>query len=166
MMDFYEEHSGDKQLKKDLLGVVCESGGRQCNEDLLGVVQEVIRRQVAIGGSLMRSTVQEIIWRQVAIEGSVRRSAGGHLAAGSYMRIAQAQCRWSSGGKYKGGGRLCNPRISIRSSRGSTCRDTLEERRIYFSFIPNQNEHLAKAIPEKKQNFAWVFSKNHKKPLY
>ena len=147
MMDFYEEHSGDKQWKKDLLGEVCESGGRQCNEDLLGVVQEVIRRQVAI-------------------EGSVRRSAGGHLAAGSYMRIAQAQCRWSSGGKYKGGGRLCNPRISIRSSRGSTCRDTLEERRIYFSFIPNQNEHLAKAIPEKKQNFAWVFSKNHKKPLY
>ena len=147
MMDFYEEHSGDKQLKKDLLGVVCESGGRQCNEDLLGVVQEVIRRQVAIGGSLMRST-------------------GDHLAAGSYRRIGQAQCRWSSGGKYKGGGRLCNPRISIRSSRGSTCRDTLEERRIYFSFIPNQNEHLAKAIPEKKQNFAWVFSKNHKKPLY
>ena len=123
------------------------SGGRQLQEDRLCVVQE-------------------IIWRQVAIEGSVRRSAGGHLAAGSYMRIAQAQCRWSSGGKYKGGGRLCNPRISIRSSRGSTCRDTLEERRIYFSFIPNQNEQLAKAIPEKKQNFAWVFSKNHKKPLY
>ena len=80
MMDFYEEHSGDKQWKKDLLGVVCESGGRQCNEDLLGVVQEVIRRQVAIGGSLMRST-------------------GDHLAAGSYRRIGQAQCRWSSGGR-------------------------------------------------------------------
>ena len=56
------------------------SGGRQLQEDRLCVVQE-------------------IIWRPVAIEGSVRRSAGGHLAAGSYRRIAYAQYRRSSGGR-------------------------------------------------------------------
>ena len=78
MMDFYEEHSGDKQWKKDLLGEVCESGGRQCNEDLLGVVQEVIRRQVAIGGSLMRSV-------------------DGHLAASTRVAAACATPAYPSG---------------------------------------------------------------------
>ena len=119
------------------------SGGRQLQEDRLCVVQE-------------------IIWRQVAIEGSVRRSAGGHLAAGSYMRIAQAQCRWSSGGKYNGGGRLCNPRISIRSSRGSTCRDTLEERRIYFSFIRTRMNIWQKRFRRKNKILHGYFQKTTK----